>query len=184
VPAASCKGEKPMHASFRSCARSFSKAVFGFLLICASFSSAQNTKAQVESNHDLPDAPMPVTTAPPKQSNWNFTRGTVLPSFEANRSQAGSWMGVPSGIEHPAFRTNSLAPKDRKIDIKAGGRSPANLFAFEPIGGHANRAATDGGIQWYTRHIPWAGPIMRRGLKISKAHPHLTTAIKTLKPRL
>jgi hypothetical protein len=173
-----------MYVSFRSCARSSSKAVLGFLLLCASFSSGQNTKVQVESNRDLPDAPMPVTAAPPKQGNWNFTRGTVLPSFEGNRTQAGSWMRVPSAIEHPAFHSNSFAPKDRRIDVKVAGRSPANLFAFEPIGGHANRAATDGGIQWYTRHIPLAGSIMRRGLKISKAHPHLTTAIKTLKPRL
>ena len=188
VPAASCSGEKPMHRSFQSCACS-SALAFGLLLMCGLSLLAQNMRAPVESNKDLPDAPMPVTTASPTQNNRSFTRGALPPSFDADRVQA-EWMRKSSaiGYDRPPFNTNALASEGSRAyrkDMKAaGGRSLANRITFDPIGEHANRTATHAGNQWYTTHIPWAGSIMKRGIKISRAHPHLTTVIKTLKPRL
>jgi len=172
-----------MHGSFRSCAHSSAKAVFGFLLLCVPLLLAQNATVRVEPNKDLPDAPMPVTPASPTPSRLSSTR----PSFDMNRLQGESWMRMSNAGERPALNTRGLAPKEsgpNDRDMRVAGRSPANRFTFEPIDGHANRTATHGATQWYTSHIPWAGPIVRRGLKISKAHPHITTVIKTLKPQL
>lgn len=185
-PVRSRSGEKPMDGWFRSRACSSSKIAFASLLMCAPLLLAQTT-VQVEPNKDLPDAPMPVTAAPPAPSNLNVTRGTLAPRFDANRAQPGPWMGMSPAIGRPAFNTNALASEKSRLDgkgVKVAGRSAASRFSFDPIGGHANRTATHGGTQWYTSHIPWAGPIVRQGLKISKAHPHLTTVIKTIKPRL
>lgn len=177
-----------MHASFRSCARSSSKAMFSLFLICAPLLMGQNTTVPGEANKELPDAPMPVTTATPSQSNWNFTHSPIPGTSGANRTQTNSWMGTSHPIERPAFNANVLATKERSRsdgkDMRVGGRSQAHVFSFEPIGSHTNRAVTHSANQWYTSHIPLAGPIMRQGLKISKAHPHLTTVIKTIKPKL
>jgi hypothetical protein len=176
-----------MHASFRPCARSFSKAILGSLLMCAPLLLGQDTTVPVESNKDLPDAPMPVTTGSPTPSNPSFTRRTLPPSFDTSRTQTESWMGMSRASERPVFNTNALTLKENRPDgkdMKVAGRSLANRFTFDPVGGHAKRPATQGGNQWYTSHIPWAGSIVRRGLKISNAHPRLTTVIKTLKPRL
>jgi hypothetical protein len=159
--------------------------MLGFLLMCVPLLLGQNTTVPVAANKELPDAPMPVTTAVPMQSNLN--PNTLAPRFDANRTQVRSRMGTSPTIERPAFNTNPLASKESRAggkDAKVAGRSPATLFSFDPIGGHTNHAATHSGTQWYTNHIPMAGSIMRQGLKISKAHPHLTTVIKTFKPKL
>lgn len=177
-----------MHESLRSCARSSSTAILGFLLMCVPLSVAQNSTVPAEAKKDLPDAPMPATMTPPTPSNLNAMRGTLAPRFDANRIQGESLTGTSPAIGHPAFNANALASEKSRHDgrdIKVAGRSAASRFSFEPIGGQANRSAThSGGTQWYASHIPWAGPIIRQGAKISKAHPHLTTVIKTLKPRL
>jgi len=176
-----------MHASFRSCARSSSKAILGSLLMCVPLLLAQNTTAPVDPKKDLPDAPMPVTSASPSPGDPSFRPSALPPSFDTNRTQGESFRGMSAAIERPTFNRNALAPEKSRFigkDMKGAGRSPVNLFALDPIGGHANRTAMQSSTQWYTSHIPWAGPIMRRGLQISKAHPHLTTVIKTLKPRL
>lgn len=176
-----------MHVSFRSCVRSSSKAMFGFLLMYVPLLLGQTTTSTVGPGKELPDAPMPVTTASPTQNNLDFTNNKVPPSFDVNRTQNSLLMGTSRAIEHPAFNTNALGSKESGLggkDTKVGGRSPAHLFSFDPIGSHPNRTVTHSGNQWYTSHIPLAGPIMRQGLKISKAHPHLTTVIKTIKPKL
>lgn len=176
-----------MYVSFRSCVRSSSKAVFGFLLMCVPLLLAQNTTVPVEAKKELPDAPMPVTSSSPPQNNLSFKRGALPPSFGADRTQGERRMGMSPAIERPKFNMNALASERSRPggkDLKVPGRSIANRFSFEPIGGHANRPVTHGGNEWYTSHIPWAGSIMRQGIKISKAHPHLTTVIKTIKPKL
>lgn len=176
-----------MHASFRLCARSSSKVILGSLLMCVPLLLAQNTTAPVDAKKDLPDAPMPVTSTSPSQNNLSFRQGALPPSFDTNRTQSESLRGMSAATERPPFHMNApTSEKSRFIgkDMKGAGRSPANLFALDPISGHANHTATHSSTQWYTSHIPWAGPIVRRGLQISKAHPHLTTVIKTLKPRL
>jgi len=142
----------------------------------------------VGQNKDLPDAPMPVTTATPTENNLSFARRTLPLSFDTNRTQAQSWIGKSPSIERPAFSTKALAfERSRPVvgkDMKVAGRTPVNWFAVDPTAGHPNRTAAHSGTQWYTSHIPWAGSIMRQGVKISKAHPHLTTVIKTIKPKL
>jgi hypothetical protein len=176
-----------MHASFRSCARSSSKAILGSLVMWVSLSLAQNTTVPAEAKKELPDAPMQVTSSSPSQNNLSFRLGAVPPRFDTNRLQGESWMGISPASERLTFNTQALASAKSKSDgknITIAGRSVANRFTFEPIGGHASHPATHGGNEWYTNHIPWAGPIVRRGLKISKAHPHLTTVIKTIKPKL
>ena len=176
-----------MHASFRSCARSSSKAVLGFFLMSVPLLLGQNTAAPVEADKELPDAPMPVTTAPATPSNLNLRHGALPPSFDANSTQTGSWMGKSPAVGRPALKANPLTFGENRFDakgLKGAGKPVVNWFEFDPDRAHANRTATHGATQWYTSHIPWVGPIMRRGLKISKAHPHLTTVIKTLKPQL
>ncbi len=179
------RGEKPMHASFRSCASSSSIAIFGLLLMCVPLLTAQDTTVPAGSNKDLPDAPMPVTPASPSQNNLNVGR-EAPPSFDMNRAQGPSWR-TSNTVGRPAFNTKVPPPRQSRFDgkdIRVAGRPKANLFSFESVDGHANRMGTHGGTPWYTSHLPWAGSIMRRGIKISKAHPHLTTVIKTLKPQL
>jgi hypothetical protein len=186
-PAASGSGEKPMHASFRPCARSSSKVIFGLLLTFAPLLVAQNTTVPTDVKKELPDAPMPVSTAVPTENKPSFTPHSLAPSFDTNRAQAQSWIGKSPSIERPSFTTKALASEVSRPggkDVKVAGKSPVNWFALDPTAGHANRTAAHNGSQWYTNHIPLAGPIMRQGLKISKAHPHLTTVIKTIKPKL
>jgi hypothetical protein len=176
-----------MHASFRSCARASSMGIFGLLLMCVPLLLAQNATIPAESKIDLPDAPMPATTALPAQNSRNVVRGELSPSLPASHSQSEPAMGKSLAFERPRFNTNALEYKGNRPggkDAKSAGRFQANWFALDPASGHANRAVTHSGTQWYTSHIPWAGSIMQRGLKISKAHPHLTTVIKTLKPQL
>ena len=175
-----------MHESFRSCASSSSKVVLGFMLMCVPFLLAQNATVKAEPNKDLPDAPMPVAPTSATSSNPSFTHPALPPSFDLSRSQVGSWTGTSSGIEHPTFNTSAQGSAKIRPDgrnTKIAGKFPVNRFSFDPIGGHANRMAPHEATQWYTNHIPLAGSIMRQGLKISKAHPHLTTVIKILKPR-
>jgi hypothetical protein len=171
-----------MHALLRSCERSSSKITLGFLLMFAPLLSAQNTPVQAQPKKDLPDAPMPTTAIAP-----SFTRQTLPPRFDATRTQSQSRMGMSPAIGRPTFNTNALGSEKSRVDgkdMKVAGRSPVNWSGFDSTSRHANRTAAQSSTQWYTSHIPWAGPIMRQGLKISKAHPHLTTVIKTIKPRL
>src|SRR5215469_7270373 len=142
-----------MHKSFRSCARSSSMAVFGFLLMVVPLLKAQNVTTPAESKADLPDAPMPVTTASPTQNNKSFMPGATRPSFGANHTQARSWMVKSPAFDRSRFNTNAFAYKDSRPDgkdMKAASRPPATRFSFDPIGGHKNRAVTHDDTQWYT----------------------------------
>ena len=55
------------------------------------------------------------------------------------------------------------------------GSAPNKWMMFAPSFGHAHHETIHG--------VPWAGPVILRIGKQAKAHPNITTVLKTVHPR-
>jgi hypothetical protein len=87
-----------------------------------------------------------------------------------------------NGMLDQETRTAGLWVKDSRYFI---GSTSAKWTTLSPAYDQVHQETTHGAndLQYYGRHIPWAGSIILRISQKAKAHPHVTTVIKAVHPR-
>ena len=144
---------------------------------------AQRTSTLEESSVQLPDAPSRVATVSEAQTHHLTYKGLPL-SFKQNQGQTESWMRFfpdQTGYDRLSINTNAVLNQDRRTAEFWGnnkyfiGSAPTKWMTFAPTFGHVHHETIHG--------LPWAGPVVLRIVKEAKAHPHVTTVLKTVHPR-
>jgi len=142
--------------------------MLSLLLFSPPFIMGQKTSSAGESAVELPDAPMPATTAPEFQPHFDFHRGDDrLPS----RSDA-----------LPSQNTGTADLSGKKKYFM--GSTP--LQWSSPGNDQGNHGTAHSANAWdhLSQHIPFAKSVILRASRLTKAHPHVARIIKVLKPRL
>jgi hypothetical protein len=154
---------------------------------------AQRTQLE-ESAVQLPDAPSQVATVSQAQTRLHLTYKGLPLSFKQNQGQTESWMRFfpdHTGYDRLSINTNSVLNQDTGTAEFWGknkyfiGSAPTNLMTFAPTFGHVHHETIHGtnSLEYYGRHIPWAGSVILRIGQQAKAHPHITRVLKTVHPR-
>jgi hypothetical protein len=155
---------------------------------------AQRTSTLEESAVQLPDAPSQVATVSEAQTHLHLTYKGLPFSFKQNQGQTESWMRFfpdHTGYGRLSINTNSVLNQDtgtaefwgkNKYSI---GSAPTKWMTFAPTFGHVHHETRHGAndLEYYGRHIPWAGSVILRIGQQAKAHPHITSVLKTVHPR-
>ena len=155
---------------------------------------AQRTSTPEESAVQLPDAPSQVATVSEAQTHFHLTYKGLPLSFEQNRGQTKSWMRfVPDhrGYDRLSINTNAVLNQDMGTADFWGrnkqfvGSAPTKWMTFAPTFGHVHHETIHGAndFGYYGHHIPWAGSAILRIGQQAKAHPHITSVLKTVHPR-
>jgi hypothetical protein len=138
---------------------------------------AQGTSTREESTVPLPDAPSEV------QTHLHLTYKEFHLTFKQNQGQTDSSMRFfpdRTGYDRLSVNINALLSQDSgTIEFRDPnkcliGSAPTKRMTF-PIFGHVHQETTHG--------IPWVGPVVLRIGKEAKAHPHITTVLKTVRPQ-
>jgi hypothetical protein len=167
---------------------SVSLLVFSTQVLCA-----QRTSTLDESGVQLPDAPSQVAVSA-AQTHLHLTYKELPLSFRQNQSQTESWMRFFSdhmGSDRLSISTNAVLNQDRGPTEFWGknkglmGRAPTNWMTFAPTFGHVNHEMIHGAndLEYYSHHLPWAGSVILRIGQQARAHPHLTSVLKTVHPQ-
>ena len=139
---------------------------------------AQGTSTRAESAVPLPDAPSTV------QTHLHLTYKGFPLIFTQNQGQTESWLRFfpdRTGYDFRSVNINAVSSHDTKTIRLRGpnryfiGSAPTKWTTFAPTFGHVHHEMTHG--------IPWAGPVILRIGQLAKAHPHITTVLKTVHPR-
>jgi hypothetical protein len=155
---------------------------------------AQRTSTLEERAVQLPDAPSRVATVSEPQTHLHLTYPGLPLSFKQNQGQTESWMRFfpeHTGYDHLSINTNAVPNQDTRT-AEFWGKSkyfirsaPTKSMTFAPTFGHVHHetihVAND--LEYYSHHIPWAGYVILRIGQQAKAHPHITSVLKTLHPR-
>ena len=154
---------------------------------------AQRTQLE-ESAVQLPDAPSQVATVSQAQTRLHLTYKGLPLSFKQNQGQTESWMRFfpdHTGYDRLSINTNSVLNQDTGTAEFWGknkyfiGSAPTKWMTFAPTFGHVHHETIHGtnALEYYGRHIPWAGSVILRIGQQAKAHPHITRVLKTVHPR-
>jgi hypothetical protein len=155
---------------------------------------AQRTSTLEESAVQLPDAPSWVATVSEAQTHLHLTYKGLPLGFKQNQGQTESWMRVfpdHTGYDRLYINTNAVLNQDtgtaefwskNKYFI---GSAPTKWMTFAPTFGHVHHETIHGAndLEYYGHHIPWAGSVILRIGQHAKAHPHITSVLKTVHPR-
>jgi hypothetical protein len=155
---------------------------------------AQRTSTLEESAVQLPDAPSQVATVSQAQTRLHLSYKGLPLSFKQNQGQTESWMRFfpdQAGYDRLSINTNSVLTQDTGTAEFWGkhqyfiGRAPTKWMTFAPTFGHVHPETIHGAndLEYYGRHIPWAGSAILRIAQQAKAHPYLTRVVKTVHPR-
>jgi hypothetical protein len=154
---------------------------------------AQRTSTLEESAVQLPDAPSRVGTVSETQTSFHLTSKGLPLSLRQNQSQTESWMRFFSdetGYDRLSINTNVVL-KDRATAEFWGknkgfmGSAPTQWMTFAPPFGHVHHETIHGAndLEYYGHHLPWAGCVILRIGQQAKAHPHITSVLKTVHPQ-
>jgi hypothetical protein len=155
---------------------------------------AQRTSTLEESAVQLPDAPSRVATVSEAQTSFHLTYKGLPLSFKQNQGQTESWMRFFSdqtGYDRLSIKTNAVLNQDRGTAEFWGknkgfmGSAPTKWMTFAPTFGHVHHETIHGAndLEYYGRHLPWAGSVILRISQQANAHPHLTSVLKTVHPQ-
>jgi hypothetical protein len=155
---------------------------------------AQRTSTLEESAVQLPDAPSRVATVSEAQTRLPLTYKGLPLSFKQNQGQTESWMRFFSdktGYDRLSINTNALLNQDSGTTEFWGknksfmGSAPTKWMTFAPTFGDVHHETIHGAndLEYYGHHIPWAGSAILRIGQQSRAHPHVTSVLKTVHPR-
>jgi hypothetical protein len=164
------------------------------LVLSAHVLWAQRTSTLEESPVQLPDAPSWVATVSEAQTHLHLTYKGLPLSFRQNQGQTESWMRFfpdHTGYDRLSINTNAVLRQDTGTVEFWGknkyfiGNAPTKWMTFAPTFGQVHYETIHGAnnLEYYGRHIPWAGSVILRIGQQAKAHPHITRALKTLHPR-
>ena len=155
---------------------------------------AQRTSTPKESAIQPPDAPSRVATISEAQTNLHLTcRGFPL-GFKQNHSQTESWMRFfpdLTGYDRVSINTNAVLNQERGTAEFSGknkyfmGSAPTKWMTFAPTFGDVHHETIDGtnDVEYFGHHMPWAGSVILRIGQQARAHPHITSVLKTIHPR-
>jgi hypothetical protein len=154
---------------------------------------AQRTSTLEESAVQLPDAPSQVATVLEAQTNLHLTYKGLPLSFKQHQGRTESWMRFPdhTGYDRLSIDTNTVLDQDmgtaefwskNKYFI---GSAPTKWMTFAPNFGHVHQETIHGAndLEYYGHHMPWAGSVILRIGQQARAHPHITSVLKTVHPR-
>jgi hypothetical protein len=183
-----------MRGEFLSLSHLSSILLVGLLLPSTNVLWAQRTPTIEESAVLLPDAPSRVAAVSEAQANLHLTYKGPLLNFKQNQGQTESWMRFFPGrtgydrlsinsnaVLNPGTGTAEFWGKNKYYTASA----PARWRTFAPAFGHVHHETIHGAndLEYYGRHIPWAGSVILRIGQQAKAHPHVTSVLNTLHPR-
>ena len=154
---------------------------------------AQRTQLE-ESAVQLPDAPSQVATVSEAQTHLHLTYKGLALSFMQNQGQTESWMRFfpdHTGYDRLSINTSAVPNHDTGTAEFRGknkyfiGSAPPKWMTFAPTFGHVHHETTHGGndLEYYGHRIPWAGSTILRIGQQAKAHPHITTFLKSVHPK-
>jgi hypothetical protein len=162
----------------------------------AASSSPELQRKEMPMWRSLPDAPSRVATVSEAQTHLHLTYKGLPLSFRQNQGQTESWSWVRfftghTGYDRLAINTNAVLGQDARRakfwgkDSYFIGSTPTKWMMFAPTYGHVPHDTIHGAndFGYYGRHIPWAGSVVLRIGQQAKAHPHITTVLKTVHPR-
>jgi hypothetical protein len=140
---------------------------------------------EVQRQEMLPDAPEPVATVSEAQTRLHLTYNRLPLTFKQDQGQ------TESCYDRLPINTNAVLGQDARTAKFWGkdryfiGSTPIKWMTFAPTYGHVHHETIHGAndLEYYGRHIPWAGSVVLRIGQQAKAHPHITTVLKTVKPR-
>ena len=155
---------------------------------------AQRTSTLEESAVQLPDAPSQVATVSEAQTHRHLTYKGLPFSLKQNQGQTESWMRFfpdHTGYERLSVNTNAVLNQDAGTAEFWGknkyfiGSAPTKWMTFAPTFGQVHYETIHGAnnLEYYGHHIPWAGSVILRIGQQAKAHPHITTVIKSVHPK-
>jgi hypothetical protein len=168
------------------------------LLVSLLVLSAQVLWAQTstleESAVQLPDAPSRVATVSEAQTSFHFTSKGLPLSLRQNQSRTESSMRFFSdetGYDRLSIKTNAVLNQDRATAEFWGenkgfmSNATTKWMTFAPPFGHVHRETIHGAndLEYYGHHLPWAGSVILRIGQQAKAHPHITSVLKTVHPQ-
>jgi hypothetical protein len=155
-----------------------SPLLVGLLVLSTQLLWAQGTSTREESAVPLPDAPSEV------QTHLHLSNKEFHLTFKQNQGQTGSSMRFfpdRTGNDPLSVNINAALSQDtRTIEFRDPnkyfiGSAPTQRMTFAPTFSHVHHETIRG--------IPWAGPVILGIGKQAKAHPHITTVLKTVHPR-
>lgn len=168
-----------------SVSRFSSALLLSTLLLSTGSLNAQKPPRSVDNAVRLPDAPSSITQLPKSARQF----GIFFPdahSFTSSLNQGpGGWFNALSSSQStwsPFYL--SLATRDALMapfggtfyfDAIGNGRRPTSLRPASDFSQHD--------WQYYSHHIPWAGPIAIRVGQQAKAHPRVTNVLKVVQPQ-
>jgi hypothetical protein len=155
---------------------------------------AQRTSTLAESAAQLPDAPSQVATVSEAQTHLHLTYKGLPLSFKQNQFQTESWMRFfpdHTGYDRLSVNTNAVLKQDTGTAEFWGknkyfiGSAPTRWMTFAPASGRVHHATIRGAndLEYYGHHIPWAGSVILRIGQQAKAHRHITSVLKMVRPR-
>jgi hypothetical protein len=164
------------------------------LLVLSTHISAQRTSTLEETAVQLPDAPSQVATVSGAQTHLHLTYKGLPLSFKQNQGRTESWMRFfldHTGYDPLSINTNAALNQDAGTAEFWGknecliGSAPTHWMPFVPSFGPVHHETIHGAndLEYYGHHIPWAGPVILRIGQQAKAHPHITRALKVVRPR-
>jgi hypothetical protein len=147
-----------------------------------------------ESGVRLPDAPSRVATVSEAQTHFHLTYKGLPLSVTQNQGQSESWLRFlldHKRYDRPTLNTNARLNQNTETAEFWGknksfiGSAPTKWPTFSPTFGLVPHETIHGvdELEYYGRHIPVAGSVILRIGQQAKAHPHITTVLKSVHPK-
>jgi hypothetical protein len=155
---------------------------------------AQRTSTLEDSAVQLPDAPPRVATVSEAQTHLHLTYKGLPLGFRQNQGQTESWirfLPYHTGYDRLSINTSTMLNQDSGTAEFWGknkyfiGSTPTKWMTVAPTFGHVHHETIHGAndLEYYGHHIPWAGSVILRMGQQAKAHPHITTVLKSVHPK-
>jgi hypothetical protein len=155
---------------------------------------AQRTSTLEDSAVQLPDAPSRVATVSEAQTHLHLTYKGLPLSFRQNQGQTESrirFFPDHTGYDRLSIKTSTMLNQGSGTAEFWGknkyliGSTPTKWMTFATTFGHVHHKTIHGAndLEYYGHHIPWAGSVILRVGQQAKAHPHITTVLKSVHPK-
>jgi hypothetical protein len=173
-----------MRSSFLSSARLSPILLLILLVLSTQTLWAQRTSPLEESAVARPGAPAPVATVSEGQTPLHLKYNGLPLAFEQNQAQTEAWMRLfpdnTNAVPGQDAGTVKFWGKDRYFMGSASTKS----MTFASTYGHVHHETIHGNdLEYYGRHIPWAGSVVLRIGQQAKVHPHIAAVLKMVRPQ-
>ena len=155
---------------------------------------AQRTSTLEESAVQLPDAPSRVATVSEAQTQSSSHLQRITLKLQAKSGPdrvVDEILPRSDGLRSSVYQYQCRAEPGQGTAEFWGknkyfmGSAPTKWMTFAPTFGHVHHETIHGAndLEYYGHHVPWAGSVILRIGQQAKAHPHITSVLKTVHPR-